>query len=62
MPGKRLNLTALLYAKKFRTYGYKSGAINVFKVLAVDGLGVIEEFKGKSGVVSTYNIIEHAHV
>ena len=52
LPGKRLNLTALLYAKKFRAYGYKPGAIDAFKALAADGVGVMEEFKSKSGMVS----------
>ena len=39
LPGKSLNLTALLYAKKFRGHGYKTGAQAAFKRLVQDGLG-----------------------
>ena len=39
LPGKKLNLTALLYAKKFRSHGYKTGAQAAFECLARDGLG-----------------------
>ena len=45
LPGKRLNLSALLYAKKFRSHGYKSGAITAFKELEKAGLGSLEESK-----------------
>ena len=54
LPGKQLNLTALLYAKKFRDHGYKNGAIEAFKELALADLGVVEEQRGKTGVVSKY--------
>ena len=37
LPGRKLNLTALLYAKKFRAYGYKTGAQAAFEKLAQDG-------------------------
>ena len=33
LPGKKLNLTALLYAKKFRNHNYKSGALAAFREL-----------------------------
>ena len=47
LPGKKLNLTALLYAKKFRAYGYKAGAQAAFERLVRDGLGPpIDEEKG----------------
>lgn len=39
LPGRKLNLTALLYAKKFRAYGYKTGAQAAFEKLEQDGLG-----------------------
>lgn len=39
LPGKKLNLTALLYAKKFRSHGYKTGAQAAFECLTRDGLG-----------------------
>ena len=37
--GRQLNLTALLYAKKFRAHGYKSGAQAAFEQLQSDSLG-----------------------
>ena len=52
LPGKKLNLTALLYAKKLRAHGYRKGGIKAFKELESAGLGVMEEHKVKSGVVS----------
>ena len=51
LPGKRLNLSALLYAKKFRAHGYKSGAIAAFKELEKAGLGTLEDSKSKSGTM-----------
>lgn len=39
LPGKILDLTALLYKKKFRAHGYKSGAQAAFERLEKDGLG-----------------------
>lgn len=43
LPGKQLNLTALLYyAKKFRAHGYKTGAQAAFERLVRDGLGTQE--------------------
>ena len=51
LPGKQLNLTALLYAKKFRAYGYKTGAQAAFERLVRDVLGKqdppLEEEKSK---------------
>ena len=52
LPGKKLNLTALLYAKKLRAHGYRKGGIKAFKELESAGLGVMEKHKVKSGVVS----------
>ncbi|XP_065911094.1 uncharacterized protein [Dysidea avara] len=52
LPGKQLNLSALLYAKKFRAYGYKSGAVDAFKELEAEGLGVLEEVKAKAKTVN----------
>ena len=40
------------FAEKFRTYGYKTGTIDAFKALESADIGVIEECKSKSGVVS----------
>ena len=37
---KKLNLTALLYAKKLRAYRYKTGGIDAFKALESTGLGM----------------------
>jgi hypothetical protein len=59
LPGKQLNLTALLYAKKFRAHGYKTGAQAAFDRLVRDGLGTQEppleedKSKGKSKKVFT---------
>ena len=49
LPGKWLNLSALLYAKKFREYDYKTGAIAAFKELENAGLATLEETKTKTG-------------
>ena len=51
LPGKNLNLTALLYAKKFRYHGYKTGALMVFGELELAGLGTLDTKKTKSGKV-----------
>jgi hypothetical protein len=51
LPGKQLNLTALLYAKKFRQFGYKKGALAAFKKQEESGLGVLNTSSGKSGTV-----------
>lgn len=52
LPGRRLNLTALLYAKRFRDHGYKTGALAAFNELEEAGLGMIEKVKAKSAMVS----------
>ena len=52
LPGKNLNLTALLYAKKFRYHGYKTGALTAFGELELAGLGTLNTKKTKSGKVS----------
>ena len=41
LPGKTLDLSALLVAKKFRYRGNKEGAISVLKLLEKDGLGKV---------------------
>ena len=51
LPGKKLDLTALLYAKWFRNHGYKKGALSAFRELEEAGLGTTEERKGKNGTV-----------
>ena len=56
LPGKQLNLSALLYAKKFRAYGYKSGAVDAFKELEAEGLGVLEEVKAKAKTVVRFTV------
>lgn len=47
LPGKWLDLTALLYAKKFRSHGYKKGAEAAFEKLKEEDLGTIEPTKSK---------------
>ena len=51
LPGRNLNLTALLYAKKFRNHGYKSGALAAFDELEAEGLGKLELKQTKSAKV-----------
>ena len=49
LPGTKLSLTPLLNAKKFRSWGNKEGAVNAFRRLANEGLGEVDEIKGKRG-------------
>ena len=51
LSGKRLYLTPLLKAKKFRNHGYKAGALAIFDELQQAGLVVVETITKKSGVV-----------
>ena len=51
LPGRKLNLTALLYAKKFRNHGYKTGALAAFGDLEAAGLGTLEISRTKTGKV-----------
>ena len=51
LPGMKLNLTALLYAKKFRNHGYKTGALAAFNELEEAGLGTLETNSTKTGKV-----------
>ena len=60
LPGKNLNLTALLYAKKFRYHGYKTGAL-IQRLLnwSWQDLGHWTPKKNKSGKV---RIVTDIHV
>lgn len=49
LPGQFLNLTALLYAKRFRDHGYKKGAQAAFKQLEEAGLGKEKLEKSENG-------------
>ena len=51
--GRSLNLTARLYAKKFRYHGYKKGALTAFQELESAGLGTMKTIKNKGFVVVT---------
>ena len=68
LPGKQLNLTALLYAKKFWAHGYKSGAQAAFERLERDGLGKQdppldeEKNKGKSKKVFLWRSIGKSNI
>lgn len=42
LPGRKLDLFALLYAKRFRDHGYKKGALAAFQELEKKGLGNIQ--------------------
>ena len=48
LPGKRLNLSALLYAKRFQAYGYKVGRLAAFRELQADEMGTLEDVKTKA--------------
>lgn len=50
LPGKVLDLSQLLTAKKFRNRGNKQGALTAFKTLETDELGNLEE-KEKSNII-----------
>lgn len=52
LPGKKLHLTALLYAKKFRKYDNKTGALKAFKELESLELGRLDQVSTKTGPVS----------
>ena len=45
------NLTALLYAKKFRAHGYKAGAMAAFTQLEAEELGKVTTSSSKAGKV-----------
>jgi len=49
LPGKKLDLSALSYAKKYRDYDYKTGATKAFNDLEEAGFGSIEETKTTAG-------------
>ena len=49
LPGKNLYLTPLLKAKKFRNFGYKTGAMSAFRELELAQLGNIEEIGAGKG-------------
>ena len=51
--GRSLNLTARLYAKKFRSHGYKKGALTAFQELESAGLGTMKTIKNKGFVIVT---------
>ena len=51
LPGRKLNFTALLYAKRFRNHGYKKGALAAFRELEEAGLGVLEDTKTISSIL-----------
>ena len=55
LAGKRLNLSALLYDKKFRDYEYNSGGVAAFKELENAGLGTLEETKTRAGGTKVNN-------
>ena len=51
LPRKRLDLAALTYAKKYRNFGWKAGALQAFEELEKAGLGRVEAITTKSGKV-----------
>jgi len=55
--------TPFFNAKKFHSSGNKEGAVNAFRRLAAEGLGEVEEVKGKRGtkIVSQVVIMFNSH-
>ena len=56
LPGKKLNLSALLAAKKFRGRGNKAAALEAFRHLEAAGLGklvMLDSRRGTSAVSTT---------
>lgn len=49
IPGKNLYLTPLLKKKKFRKYGYKTGAMAAFEELLKAEIGKLEEIGAGKG-------------
>lgn len=49
LPGKKLHLSALLAAKKFRGRGNKCAALNAFRELEVAGLGTLQSTESRRG-------------
>ena len=49
LPGKSLYLTPLLKAKRFRNFGYKTGALKAFQELQLAQLGSLEEIGAGKG-------------
>ena len=47
LPGKKLNLSAPLCAKKFQYHGYKTGALTAFAELELAGIGILNTKKNK---------------
>lgn len=52
LPGKKLYLTPLLKAKKFRNFGYRAGAMSAFEELQKAELGILEELGAGKGTRS----------
>ena len=52
LPGKVLDLSQLLTAKKFCNRGNKQGALTAFKALEADELGNLEEKEASNILVS----------
>ena len=60
LPGRKLDLKALLKRKKFREpHGYKKGALAAFSELEQAGLGNTETSSNKFGIVSHIKRCEH---
>ena len=50
LPGRRLFMTPLLKAKKYRHYGNKQGALAAWEELEQSGLGRVERTETSKGV------------
>ena len=68
LPGKVLNMSALVYQKKFRYAGNKSGGLRGWEMLQSAGLGEIHEEKAARGTDKVFRpglqlwlTFEHGH-
>lgn len=57
LPGKKLHLSALLAAKKFRGKGNKDGAVAAFQELERIGLGTLSTEESRRGTSAVSGII-----
>ena len=56
LPGKILNMSALIFQKKFRYTGNKVGALKGWEMLQNDGIGQIHEQKAIRGTDKVANV------
>ena len=60
LPGKKLHLSALLTAKKFRGKGNKDGAVAAFREIADAGLGMLSTEESRRGTSAVSGVLCYA--